>query len=260
MIECQTGKQWLIAALLLAGGLVVGPLLAEVKEPGTEARAESHELVGEAYDPQSDELLYREFYRFGDNGWPSQVVYRLPDGTLITEKLLLQGNSPLIPSFVQRNHLTGRLIQVDVDVDKLTLLYRENETAESEQTTLSLPARAVVDAGFDAFVQRHWQELLAGDELSMEFLATTRQRFVGLVMQRHECAASKANHVCLRIGAANRLLRWLLDPIDLVYRRDNRKLQQFTGVSNLVMAGGETPKVIIHYDYSAGEASADSAD
>ncbi len=112
----------------------------------------------------------------------------------------------------------------------------------------------------DAFVQRHWQELLAGDEQSMEFLATTRQRFVGLVVQRYECATTKEDRVCFRIEAANQLLRWLLDPIDLVYRRDNRQLQQFTGVSNLVMASGETPTVTIHYDYSAGQASAEAAD
>lgn len=260
-----TSKRLAPAALLLAA-LIGASLATSVQaadnesDKGKGTSDETYELVGEAFARDSDELLYREFYRFNADGWPVEVIYRLPDDTLMTEKVLTQGGSPLVPSFVQRNHLNGHLVQAEVEADKLTLLYRENTSADSKQTSLSLPDGAVMDAGFDAFMQQHWDKLLAGEQLQMEFLATTQQRFVGLRVQQHPCASATEDSICFRIEAASRLLRWLLDPIDLLYRRDNRQLQQFSGVSNLVMADGETPQVVIRYDYSAQTESATAAD
>ena len=82
----------------------------------------------------------------------------------------------------------------------------------------------MIDAGFDAAVRAHWDTLMAGRPLRLQFLVPSRQRFFPVRVQR-------VGDVAWRGVRAERLrmqldswLGFAVPEVQLVYARDDRRL------------------------------------
>ena len=244
------------------------------------------DIVGEAFSLEDQRLLYREYHQVDGN--MHVVIYRDPSGKEFSRKTIDYSFSQQAPSFKQHNHWSGETIAVDNTTGAISLSYR-NASKETDSTeTLITNNTLIIDAGFNRYIQNNWSALTDGKAAVFDFALADRQDLIALEIERSDCqlatangvarsrteatdsqpngakastqkpmvnipsstkAKSKANTVCFSIGADNRLIRWLIGSLDLVYAQDSRQLLRFTGLANINDQQGKGLKVDIHYYY-----------
>ena len=244
-------------------------------------------IVGNAYDPNSGLLLYRELHlpsQRDEKGQDfQQVDYQTPSGRLFAQKKLTYISSPegyrYHPQMQQINFDNGHLLKLawrgsnptKTDTSVWQLQRRNQHIGPID--TLELPSRSgwVVDAGFDAWMLENWSNLKTGEAQTFSFLALTRARWVQLRAKRSQCQSDRPLPTsdqrqsldrvltCITVEPKNLVLRWLVDAIHLTYEEvaDVRlrgavtpRLVRFSGLGNLTDKQGEGMKVVIDYVYA----------
>jgi hypothetical protein len=110
-----------------------------------------------------------------------------------------------------------------------------------------LPASAdgVLDAGFDAFVREHWQDLAAGRAPHLEFLIPSRFEYLSFALSGvHDTTwdGEPARQFRMRLAA---WYGFAVPGIDLTYDRAGARLIEFDGVGNVRDAAGKNQSVRI---------------
>lgn len=204
---------------------------------------------GKAVDADSGAHLYTENYqlRLVDGILRERVVvYTCPDaqGKAFARKVV-QVDNPYQPSFElvdqRRGYLEG------YDPATATVRFRPGAQAELQSAKVEQEENLVVDSGFDEFVLRHWQELLAGDKLAIAFVVPSQQEALGFKVKhlRSETIAGRKAEV-FRLALTG-LLGLVADGIDVSYDSENRTLLRFAGLSNLRDGDGDNYTVRIDY-------------
>lgn len=186
-------------------------------------------VVGTAYDRSSGYLLYTERHFCSAEGLLCNVEYRDSFGAMIAEKKLDYSLSLIGPALVMNDYRQDLAFTVP----------------GSEQGDM------VVDAGFDNYVRHRWDELLTGNAVRFPFFVVGFDKPLKMRANREESVQCNADELCLSVGLSSWLLGKLVDPIELSYSRDSKKLLRFSGVSNIKGEGGETLSVDIHYQYDS---------
>jgi hypothetical protein len=221
------------------------------------ARAGTLEFRGQAFDPDSQTLLYSERHvveRDQDGRYlRSRVDYFHPDGSPLGVKQADFDLNPFLPSLSFEDFRTGVFTRLDSGAAQATLNRRNPDQPETRVRDIEVaPGRLVIaDAGFDRMVMAHWAELIDGATVAFEFVTLGHGRMVELRMKR---VGQEANRVRFEVEAQNWLFRLLLDPIRLVYDLESRRLLEYTGVTNIPNTQGGQPaqgnmKARIVYDY-----------
>ncbi len=209
-------------------------------------------VVGEAYDLESDELLYREFYCANGNPDEMEVIYRNEAGNLIARKLLDYASGPTTPSFVQQNIYSSEIIEVELQAGKVSMtvldaVNSEPKKTSSTQTDGKLPV--VIDAGFDEFVRSHWDSLVAGEKKRFLFPFAERDSLVELRIKPAACNYRTETDQCFKLELSNWFVRMLVNPIELGYDPELRRLTRYRGLSNIGDGKGNGLVVDIRYVY-----------
>ena len=231
---------------------IVGLCLALVFSQPALAGNMIGETVGDAYDIESGELLYRETHCTSADGIAREVSYQDADGKLIASKLLDYRPGPFTPAFVQRNLYSNQSIEVGLDGNSVSMAVIDGNDSAASQRTLEQPDAdlpVVIDAGFDVFVRAHWDELLSGESREFQFPFASRQSLVELRIQPLTCTYDSNGEQCFRLDLSNWLLRTLVKPIELGYDAELRRLTRYRGLSNIGDADGNGLEVDIHYRY-----------
>jgi hypothetical protein len=206
------------------------------------AAAES--FSGDAYDLSSGVLLFREgHYRYTTAGVAQHLVlYRCPDGRPFARKLARDDGDAQAPDFdlidARLNYHEGvrrRGNQREVYVQR---------TADLPELVdpLAMPSGGVIDAGFDEFVRRHWDELEAGQTLSVPYLVPSRRVFYSFKAKMDNVNNAATRTIRLSLGA---WYAFLVPHIDVIYDRASRRLLHYEGLSNIRNADGKSYKVRI---------------
>ena len=216
--------------------------------------ADSHngEVVGEAYDLESGELLYRETHCVSQDRLERKVLYRDGDDRLIAIKKLDYRSGAMTPSFEQHNLYSSESIEVAMSDRDLTMTVRD-ATREAPLKTASArageQAPLVIDAGFDPFIRANWDSLVKGEKLEFQFPVADRTDLVQLRLRSQSCSYDSQNQQCFRLELANWLLRMLVAPVELGYDAEARQLSRYRGLSNIGDENGDGQVVDIRYDY-----------
>jgi len=224
---------WVLALLILAG-------------PAGLCAAKRYE--GIAYVRGTDRIAYRETHWLFDRGGVRErlVLYRCADGTPFGRKSLREVPSALAPDFDFEDARDGYREGVRSDHGVRVVFVRRNARAALETRPLLARANAVLDAGFDAFVRLHWQELGAGRAPRLEFLIPSRFEYLEFTLAGvHDAVVEGAPLRRLKM----RLAAWYgvaVPGIDLTYAGDGRLLE-FDGVGNVHDAAGKNQDVRIVY-------------
>lgn len=224
-----TRRPLLLAAALLAAG----PAWASLQYQ-----------EGLARDPDSGALLYREQHLLDhDDGALRRrlVVYRCADGTAFARKQVDYGDSALAPAFDFVDARLGYREGLRRDDDGGELWVRRDAAGEERSAPVAGGEALVADAGFDEFIRRRWQPLVAGQPVPLQFAVPARLDAYDFTVRRRgagEVAGEPAEFFRLRLGG---LLGWLAPHIDVAYGRDSRRLLRFEGLSNLRDDQGEEP-------------------
>ncbi len=227
-------------------------LLALAATPSVYAAESAGRVVGEAYDLKSDELLYREFYCANGNPDEMEVIYRNEAGGLMARKLLDYGSGATTPSFVQQNLYSSEIIEVELQAGKVSMTVLDASNSEpkktsSTQTDGKLPV--VIDAGFDEFVRKHWDSLVAGEKKRFLFPFAERDSLVELRIKPAGCNYPTETDQCFKLELSNWFVRLLVNPIELGYDPELRRLTRYRGLSNIGDGKGNGLVVDIRYDY-----------
>lgn len=231
------------------------PLLAASTIAGA---LEVPQVVGEAYSVKDRTLLYREFHFPSDDSMSRRIEYRLDDGGLLATKHVDYSSGSTTPSFHQRDARYGEELSITRIDDGLEMAYREQASEPLERRRVAAAGVLVIDAGFDHFITHNWASLLQGEVMQFLFPVPARLDLLTLRIQRWRCSElpwvadpeSMTSKVCFRIEPQSVVLRWLAEPIDLVYSASDPRLLVYRGLSNIAGEQGGGQQVEIRYDYT----------
>jgi len=130
--------------------------------PAVISAAERYE--GIAYLRGTDRIAYRETHFVFERDATHQrlVLYRCANGTPFGRKWVREAPSAVAPDFDYEDARDGYREGVRTEQGARRVFVRENAHAALETRPLPASADGVLDAGFDAFVRGHWQDLAAG--------------------------------------------------------------------------------------------------
>lgn len=203
-----------------------------------------------ARDPDSGSLLYTEQHllRHQDQQLRQRlVVYRCADGTAFARKRIDYAGSALAPAFHFEDARLGYREGLRREGGGQELWFQRSPRDQEQSARLDAGAGVVADAGFDEFIRRQWQPLVAGDAVKLQFAVPSRLDSYGFTVRRRgsdRVAGEDAEVFRLRLGG----LWGLLAPhIDVAYARDTRRLLRFEGLSNLRDEDGEPLQARIEF-------------
>ncbi|MBL3556842.1 MULTISPECIES: hypothetical protein [Marinobacter] len=101
----------------------------------------------------------------------------------------------------------------------------------TENHTVEVTEALVADAGFDHLVREHWPAITAGETVEFDFLAPTRGKAYGFVLEPADDERISAAHT-LRIKPSGTILSFLVDPILLGYNEQGL-LTDYVGLTNI---------------------------
>jgi hypothetical protein len=217
---------------------------------GVQANVAAPEVIGAAYDLDSQTQLYSEAHCSSGNALAREVIYRDTNDLLLAHKLLNYQTGPTTPSYVQRNVYAGESISVEVRQDNVAMTVTDG-TGISKTVTASIDTNLplVIDAGFDAFVRENWEALVAGQGKRFQFPFAGRDSLVNLRIRPAQCSYEADANQCFQLELDNWALRLVVDPIELGYDAGSRRLVRYRGLSNIGDGKGEGQVVDIRYRY-----------
>lgn len=205
----------------------------------------------------TSDFLYgeRHVLRYHDGRLEERgVLYTCRDGSPFARKTVTYVN-PLAPDFLVEDVSDGMREGIRTEpgasaqepAHARTVFFRaKGRDAERSGPLPSVPG-LVADAGFDEFVQVHWDELLRGKPLEMRFLVPSRLDDYGFQVEhlRSESIAGTPTEVFrLRLSG---IWGWFLPGIDVYYSASERVLVRYDGVSDLRDADDNNFKATIEF-------------
>lgn len=213
---------------------------------------------GRAYAASGTALLYRESHWL--QGPPEAqsrlVLYRCADGRAFARKWMTPQGSPQTPDFALEDGRDGYQEGVRGNGAARTVYTRASADAAPVSHALVVPPDAVVDAGFDAAVRRHWADLRDGQAVAFQFLLPSRQRLVPLKVQRTGTLTwqgQPAQQLQMKLDA---WFGFAVPAVTLVYASADQRLLQFSGTGNVRDRNGRYPQVRVEFPARPVAASA----
>jgi len=192
--------------------------------------------LGYATDLETGSYLYTEVHRQrfeGDRWLGGNIRYVAPDGRQLGEKSLDFSQDPFVP--LTRYRLERpRYEEVITRVTPDTVTLEKFSDGKRETATLTRSGDFAADSGFNAYLVANLPALRAGQ---------TRSLRLGVIGQldQYRFRISKAAELvfegepALRLRIApDSLLRYLVDPLEVTYGLNSKRLLAYEGVSNLI--------------------------
>jgi len=209
--------------------------------------------TGEAYLLDGGAPAYREtHYLFGGE---RLVVYACPDGKPFARKTIRDEGDAQAPDFDMQDARWGYREGVRGAGASREIFVQRAPDQPEKNLALSLPKDGVIDAGFDAYVHKHWDALTRGDTLRFKFLVPSKRAFYAFDLARVDNASNAAQlTVRLSLGA---WYSFLAPSIDVTYDRTTQRLLRFAGMSNIRDENLKNLNVRIEFPQAPVAATAD---
>ena len=198
------------------------------------------------------ELLYCEIV---SQPTPTSVdINYVRNAKKFAEKKITYGENSETPSILQQDFRFGEMRQAEITSQQVHLNYQANKNKKIRTTSIPTSQVDVIDAGFDNYIRHHWDELLAGKILPVNFASVSHLKTLPLrisAQASEQCVhPTNQNQACFYflVEIDNALFRLLLGKLTLIY--DNqRRLVNFNGVVNIIDDKQSTQTATITYYY-----------
>ncbi len=216
---------------------------------------DNYVTAGSAYSIETNKLLYRELYTAINDASEVRVDYVSPEGATFASKTLTYQGEYFQPSFVLVDKRDNETVSAQFQGARLVLSHTTN--GDTGDKIIMDNARLVIDAGFDAYIQMNWDNIVnAKKRMTFEFALPNRLSTINLEVRRIEPRESPvysanvgSGWVYLRIVPAQKLVSIFASPIFLAYDPNGKYLMRFQGRSNLDDDNGAPVDVRIEYEY-----------
>lgn len=230
-------------------------LLLIMSAPIMAQQATTYSAAGSAYDIETNQLLYRELYTTLDDNREVSVEYVSPEGKLFAKKQLSYLAEPFQPNVFFTDLRTQHTWSAEFKNARLIQL--SSLAGANEKSVIMDHANTVVDIGYDAYVQLHWDELLSGKKLSFDFALPEQLSRTQLSVQMIKPTSSPLydknigqHWIYFRLTPAKKLRSIFTDPVFLAYDPNGRYLMRYQGRSAINDDQGIAVSVRIEYDYA----------
>lgn len=210
-------------------------------------RGHSEDFIGYAYDLKTKELLYTEHHQY-QSEIKHHVIYKEVTGEVFAEKTIDYRQGFISPNIEQENFRNGEYIKISNKNKDVLIEYKENSEEEKETNVIGSSSSLVVDAGFDHFISQNWESLLAGKEMTVEYIIPSLLEPYRLSIRQYQC--DEQSNYCFSISASNFFISLFSDQLRLSYDKSSRKLASFQGKSNICDESGHYQNVKISYQYA----------
>ncbi len=196
-------------------------------------------FVGTAYRGNDNAPVYREVHVVDTTR--HTVLFECPDGKAFARKQLDVEGSPAEPDYSFVDARTG--YEEGVEREGATrVAYVRRPGSQRIDRPLPEKSDAVIDAGFDMYLRKHWDAVIQGG-VSVAFLITSRGRFMPI----HISADDPKNgnrQLTLRLDA---WYAFVAPSIVVTYSESDRRLRRYEGPSNIRDARGKPINVRVEF-------------
>ena len=210
----------------------------------TLVNAQDTEIIfrGDAFDVTSGELLYQEIHQLvvASNSQPLRetVTYVNAEGNQIGRKSL-DYQSLMAPNYTVSYELGDKSETV---VNSGAAI----KVSASKQKSLPVPSNLfAIDAGFHYLILSQFEQLLAGNTVTFDFLFTGRATFIEMKIKPNR----SEGQLNLNLSLSNFLLSALVKPIELTYDINTKRLLRYQGLTNITNNEGKLIVADIRYSY-----------
>ncbi|HET9034349.1 MAG TPA: hypothetical protein VFN25_15775 [Dokdonella sp.] len=215
--------------------------------------------IGTAFDLKGNELYTETHWTSGEAEKTERLVlFQCPDGKAFARKHIEDTDEATAPLFELDDGRYGYREGVRLSADGKREVFVRRKSDQQEQMAMveSVP-RLVIDAGFDRFIVKHWDELVSGQEQKVEFLLPSRLRTYSFVLSPvgpDSIDGAPVQRFRLELDS---WFGFALPSIDMAYASDTKALREYSGVSNIRDNDGNNLKVRIEFPAAAQSTSFD---
>lgn len=192
---------------------------------------------GYAYDLSSNRFLYTELHEQqieGERWLGGSIVYVAPDGAELGRKSLDFRQDPYVPVYRLDLKARGGYMESITAVTAETIaMAKRGYGGKVEREVVRRSGRVAADSGFHVFIRDNFGELLAGRPLNFVFAVAGNLGAYKFRARRLADTTFEGRPAVRFRVEPDSLLRWLVDPLELTYEADRRKLLEYRGVSNI---------------------------
>lgn len=207
---------------------------------------------GVASDLESDEIYFTEHHEEYLSDTQSteltEIEYRNPAGKMIVKKRIDYSRNHFCPDFMQEDVRDGYIEGANVTGEEIELIYRKNKKKNIQRKKIKIPSPAVIDGGFNYFLKSHWNELMKGEQIRLNFAVPSQLTYYSFrVFKIREETVNQKKIIVFKMEPDALLLRMLVAPILLTYNLETRRLMQYQGITTINDASGKSFKAKIIY-------------
>lgn len=216
-------------------------------------QAADQHYQGTAYTSDGAHVLYREeHFLFDDRGVATRLVlYRCPSGQPFARKWDHDVAGAQSPDFDLTDARTGYREGVRGDSGHREVYVQTDGHAAMRSAPLSDRAETVIDAGFDAYVRKHWPDLGGTGKAHIDFVVPSRLGYVPLRVNQADADVLNGEPVRKLHLSMDAWYGFAAPSLDLTYETADRRLLRFEGLSNIHDAAGKNQTVRIEFPRSA---------
>lgn len=226
------------AVLALTGAFVIGvPYAAHADE----------RYEGVAYALDGGQVLYREtHWRYTQGGTMRRLVlYRCAHGEAFARKHVIDSPSATAPDFDFLDARDGYEEGVFSRKGQRVVYTRKDRSAARKETVVPVGANSVIDAGFDAMVRLHWEDISSGRPIKAPFLLPSRAEFLSFkIEQRDNADTSQVRQLRM---ALDTWYGFAVPALELRYSVAGRRLLRFQGIATIRDRAGRYQNVRIEF-------------
>lgn len=193
---------------------------------------------GYAYELASNRFLYTEVHeqRIVDERWlGGTILYVGPDGRELGRKSMDFRQDPFVPLYRLDLKARGGYMEsiLALTPERIEMAKQGYGSGEVTRASIRRAPAVAADSGFHAFLREHFAELLAGQPVPFMFaVAGNLDAYKFRARRIGDTTFEGRPAVRFRVEPDS-LLRWLVDPLELTYEVERRKLLEYRGISNI---------------------------
>lgn len=215
--------KWLAWLLLLASS-------------AASAQEQIERFYGYAFDLETDRYLYTEAHRqrLVDGRWVDGAIrYYASDGELIGSKTLDFSRDPYVPVYRLDLPKDGYFEAITVVGERIEMARRSARGKPVKTASVARTPPICGDSGFHACLYDNFATLLAGKPLNFLFAVAGNLDSYRFRAQRIADGTFDGQKVVRFRVEPDSALRFFVDPLEVSYEPEKRKLVEYRGVSNL---------------------------
>jgi hypothetical protein len=204
---------------------------------------------GYAYTVDDHRLLYTEsHWLYEDKGIGHRlVIYSCPDGQAFARKWVDTSQGASTPDVDMLDARWGYREGVRTHDGQREVYSQPNSASPEKHAPITTPRNAVIDAGFDAFVRDHWNDLSSAGVAPLPFLVPSQMRYVDFSAKKLRDESNDGRELRWFRLQLDGWYAFALPHIDVAYDTQDHALSEYRGLSNIRGNGNRNLDVTIEF-------------